>query len=742
VSLPTNLDSKTVLSNAELAPTAAAQRPEKFRFDIASGVLESLGLNMYTSIGKSLSEFVANAYDAEATLVTVSIPFEDIDRERAALRERAKLEVANKIREKFTVLTDPLPDTVIITVKDNGHGMSPEDIENKFLIINRNRRTESSQSETGTRSVMGRKGLGKLAGFGTAEKIIIRSKRAGETFSTAFTMDYGIIKKQEKVHESEFAANYEDNLPVDEHWTHIELSGLRCDSLKASEETVRETLAQNFAIFGQTFAIELNTKIVKETPAEFEFIYPSTDKRDKDGFGTSTVNVNEMFSFDIRYFARFRARESVEINTPTTSAASPSLKRGSLPTQLRGARIYCSGRLAAGPSLLRLQTGMHNFHAQAYMECVVHADEIDKQAIDFIGTNRADLKGDSDVVEALRDAVTEIMRLALYEHSKFRKQLAVEEVNNDEFTKGLLTRLEGVSKDLQASTKKLLYTLATTEGVKSEMYKTAAPLVLESMNAGEVLSNLIRLESDPKSLVVLAHELLELTRIENRDVIKLYRGRRNGIEALRKLVEQTRANWKKGQRFERDLHSLLKAQPWLIKSEFSRYLTSDRPLGDVAKELSSHLKIDEAAKEPELDADENIKNEDDRPDLVFAMSDSQSPTLVTVVELKTPNYPLRIEHLNQLEGYMLTVKEWLAGKYSGSVAVKGYLIGDTDPASMSTQVRLLNDKRKNAGPLSDWEIISLPELLERTKKTHLAAIEALEKDEAFLGSELSTDRAI
>jgi hypothetical protein len=716
------------------------KRPKQFRFDIASGVLESLGLNMYTSIGKSLSEFVANAYDADAPRVEISIPFADIERERSALREKAKAEVKEGKRDKFTVLVDPLPNSVEIVVRDNGHGMSPEDIGSKFLIVSRNRRHSSLKSENGERFVMGRKGLGKLAGFGTAEKIVIWTKRRNETFATEFTMDYGEIKNQEKVHESLFSAQYYDGLPADQCGTTIILSGLRCDSLKATEETVRDVLAQNFAILSDTFEILLNDKKVEESPAEYEFVYPDHQNSDKDGFGTLDVNVSDMLTFPIRYSVRFRARETDSSSPLVKDAQGRELKRGHLPTALRGARIYCNRRLAAGPSLLKLHTGMHNFHSQAYMECIVHADEIDRQAIDHIGTNRADLKGDSDVVEALRDAVTEIMRIALYEHSKFREQKVVKEVEEDEFTQGLLTRISESPKQTRTATKRLLHTLAVTTGVKSDLYKNAAPLVLESMNAGEVLANLIHLESDPKSLVVLAHELFELARVENRDVLKLYRGRKHGIEALRKLIERARASWKKGDRFEKDLHRTLKENPWLIKAEFSRYLTSDSPLGDVAKELANVLKIDEQSPKLKLDGDGNIVDEDNRPDLVFAMSDPGIPTVVTVVELKTPNHPLRIEHLNQLKGYIMRIEAWLKEKYPNPVTVRGYLIGDTDEKSQSQNVQLLNRERSQAGPLSQWEIIPLPELLERAKKTHLDAIEALEKYEAFYDEELSTEK--
>lgn len=709
------------------------ERPEKFSIDIASGVLVSLGVNNYTSIGKSLAEFVANAYDAEASRVEITIPFEDIERERIVIREAAKAEVAEGKRDKFTMLADPLPETVKITILDNGHGMSPEDIEKKLLVVSRNRRGASPKSETGQRYVMGRKGLGKLAGFGTAEKITVWTKRAGDTYATEFTMNYGEIEQKEKVHESFFAAVYHDNLPATDKGTKVTLSALRCDSLKASAQTVQDILAQNFAIYNATFEVIFNGAKVEETPAEYEYFHPTS------GFGTEQVKVADMLDFPINYMVRFRARETD--GTPASKdGQGRELLRGSLPTGLRGARIYCNGRLAAGPSMFKLHTGMHNFHSQAYMECIVLADELDRQAIDHIGTNRAELKGDSDIVEALKDAVTEIMRVALYEHSKFREEKIAQQVEEDEFTKGLLTRISEVPKGIQRSTKRLLTTLASAEGVASPLYKTAAPLVLESMNAGEVLANLIHLEADPQSLIVVAHELFELARVENRDVLKLYKGRRHGIEAVRKLIERSRENWKKGAKFEIDLHKTLKENPWLIRSEFSRCLTSDRPLGDVAKEISGLLNIDDKAPAPKLDSEGNIEDEDNRPDLVFAMVDAHSPTIVTIVELKTPNYPLRIAHLNQLKGYIMRVEEWLKSKYSGPVVVRGYLIGDVDEQSKSEDVKLLNREKLQAGPLTQWEIIPLPELLERAKRTHLDAIEASEKYETYYGEELSTEK--
>src|SRR3546814_19337046 len=73
-----------------------------------------------------------------------------------------------------------------------------------------------------------------------------------------------------------------------------------------------------------------------------------------------------------------------------------------LPTARRGARIYCNSRLAAGPSLFGLPTGMHNFHSQSYMECIVRADDLDRHGIDLVNTNRTQLREDNERSEERR----------------------------------------------------------------------------------------------------------------------------------------------------------------------------------------------------------------------------------------------------------------------------------------------------------------------------------------------------
>src|SRR3546814_8221828 len=74
---------------------------------------------------------------------------------RADAKARAKDEVEKLQRDPFTVLLTPLPDDIAITITDNGHGMSPDDVEKKFLPINRKSRLDANGTESNVRSESG-----------------------------------------------------------------------------------------------------------------------------------------------------------------------------------------------------------------------------------------------------------------------------------------------------------------------------------------------------------------------------------------------------------------------------------------------------------------------------------------------------------------------------------------------------------------------------------------------------------
>src|SRR6185295_12756636 len=102
--------------------------------------------------------------------------------------------------------TRVLPPEHKIVIEDQGHGMTRDDLNNKFLYAGRRRRKEEPDAKGRTpdrRPLMGRKGLGKLAGFGVAKVVEVVTRKKGESHATRIVLDYTNLVKNRAAHEIE-----------------------------------------------------------------------------------------------------------------------------------------------------------------------------------------------------------------------------------------------------------------------------------------------------------------------------------------------------------------------------------------------------------------------------------------------------------------------------------------------------------------------------------------------------------
>ena len=702
----------------------SSDRPKQFNMSVQGGMLEALGINMYSSLGKCLVEFIANAYDADAPHVEITIPFEAINKARADIRKIAKQEIKKGKREPFSLLTLPIAEDIEVIIKDTGHGMTPDDIEKKFLPFNRNRRFDEEtksennrMSEGGRRKVMGRKGLGKLAGFGAAEVVVIKTKRLGLDYATTIRLDYAELNKNKDISSAPIEAVYTEGLPLNESWTEIRLMRLKCDAVKFGQDTLMDTLTDNFfGIDPRDFNIILNRASLLQPYVPYDFLYP-TVLQDRD-FAEDYIEIDDLNEIDskkpdlgkikFKYVVKFRQR------------------RDNLGASKRGARIYCSNRLAAGPSLFTLPSGMHGFHNISYMECIVKADEFDNITADLINTNRTQLKEDNEAVSKLIDKVVEHMKAGVAAYTKFRDEKAGDDIEKSSSGKLLLKLVDRMPAKTKKSARALLTKLSSEYGAESDEFNNLAPLVIDTMNAGEVLIRLVELGTDPQTISHVANALHELADIEKSDALKLYRGRRDGIRALTQLTNRGNDLWGR-MGIENELHALLKQAPWLIRPEFGRFLTSDTNLDTVYGRIASELEIDGFARSEDATKDEEKKK---RPDLIFVMGSSQpSQSEIIVVELKSPTIPLTIDHLAQLKSYMNRIEDWCVSNLGKLIPVRGYLIGQRAPSESKAEGPYqLRKEEEKKGIDAMWAVCSMEQLLEAALLVHLTEIDTLEDE--------------
>ncbi|HML39856.1 MAG TPA: ATP-binding protein [Bellilinea sp.] len=133
----------------------------EYNLDVKLSVLRLLGPNLYGNVPAVLSELVANAWDADATRVDINI-------------NRGKCE---------------------IEIEDNGLGISPLDINERYLSVGyEKRKTEAYRLTPSGRHVMGRKGIGKLAIFSFARVAEIHSSHA--LGKSGFILEWDKIEEQ------------------------------------------------------------------------------------------------------------------------------------------------------------------------------------------------------------------------------------------------------------------------------------------------------------------------------------------------------------------------------------------------------------------------------------------------------------------------------------------------------------------------------------------------------------------
>lgn len=151
-------------------------------------------------------------------------------------------------------------------------------------------------------------------------------------------------------------------------------------------------------------------------------------------------------------------------------------------------------------------------------------------------------------------------------------------------------------------------------------------------------------------------------------------------------------------------------------------ISSNESFDTLLKRINNEMKIDNKA-----DISSNHFDEE-RPDLVFLISSTGYHNII-IVELKSPAIPLNNNHLNQLEKYMMKTKTYVKQELPKvDSKVTGFLIGSMpDINTTNDDEKLLIDKMKLR---QDWEVLSLQDLVERAKISHIQALEVLESEES------------
>ena len=206
-----------------------------YTLEIDLNVLNHLGLNLYSNVPAVLSELIANAWDADAKNVEITISKHSEGKE--------------------------------IVITDDGSGMNINDLNEKFLTVGYPRRTESTKDLTPiyNRLVMGRKGIGKLSVFSIAEHIqVITKTKNGIQLGLELTLE-GIreaIDSTQPYHPTPMD-NFPNGISIDTSGTIIILKRLKKRIYVSLGENLRKRVARRFDVIGNEFQVKIDGDTVE-----------------------------------------------------------------------------------------------------------------------------------------------------------------------------------------------------------------------------------------------------------------------------------------------------------------------------------------------------------------------------------------------------------------------------------------------------------------------------------------------
>jgi hypothetical protein len=355
-------------------------------------LVEQLGAQLYPRVTASVAELVSNAWDADARHVWVTIPF-DADWKSQA----------------------------VIEVLDDGSGMTREQAQEQYLIVGRNRRLESGDTSIGGRLLHGRKGIGKLAAFGTAGYLECVTVWDGDI--TAFGIDYDKLREFDPNvdYPVELLADIEPLLGPDtgeplKHGTRVRLTRLKAKR-KTGEAVFRRSMERRFALDAGEMSVSINGTELRRFDVPVDVRFPRDGKPpsaaikiDGDGWARETIayptESDPDATREVRWWIGFT-------KTPIGDE------------DMRGISILSRGKLAQRPFMFERALGTTGQLGQEYLVGEVSADWLDHGNLaeeDLIQSNRDQLQLDNAELEPFMKWGRDLLTWALAQRNRVRRE--------------------------------------------------------------------------------------------------------------------------------------------------------------------------------------------------------------------------------------------------------------------------------------------------------------------------------
>lgn len=592
------------------------------------GIVRHLGLQNYKGPVPAMAELIANAWDADASEVHVTIP-----------------------------LGTSINTSDVICIKDNGCGMTFEDCDGKYLVIGRNRRVvEKRDVSVGGRPLMAHKGLGKLAGFGIAKIVEVKTAREGKF--THFAMHFADIDglDQGQTYRPKMIADEKD--VRDPNGTEIMLKDLSLESQIPEDQFLR-SMASRFAVLSERFRVYINGRLLSKEQMPLEFRFPE--------------NVEDDVTEIVNNWGKTVLPSGAEIKWWIGFTEKPIRVDG-----VQGISVLTRGRLSQDPWDFDLSSGTHNQLGLRYMSGEIIADFLDdglEKDKDLIITNRSNIMWDHPRARPLYDWARSRIKHLLNLWADRRGKKTVEKVK-EEYPR-LVEKINQFQPRERKELNAAMESLAQVPTMEPDKLVSVFEFVIDGYQDRAFVSMLEDIkEIPPEERVKILEILNEFDVLEAIRVHKIVSSHVRVIQTFREMIEA-------GVRERPDMHEHIRKYPWLlgIKRQAMDYEKS------LQRILEKHfsIQVDDASGKG-------------KPDFSCMRSGSD----VLVIELKRPSESVGKDELDQIAGYVDVLREWVetgsSEKFVGTKIkrenIEGYLIAygfRNDARVRSEIVRLEKD---------------------------------------------------
>jgi len=611
-----------------------------YRMKISLNVLNHLGIGLYSNIPSVLSEIVANAWDADATDVNITIDAENSE----------------------------------IIIQDNGHGMSKDDLNDKFLHIGYSRRAEGREfSKDLKRPVMGRKGIGKLSVFSISNVVEVYSKTSENLTVNGFKMEVSGIKYAIENNSGDYEpielSNEKKYLEESTHGTIIVLKSLK-KSLTHTENFLKKRLARRFSIIGAAskFIVKIDNEEItiedRDYFSSLEYIWE---------FGKDNEYIkcakNATKSEQFEQVIQYQGLNHVVRGWIGTVKESGKLQDGD--ENLNKISILVRGKVAQEDILEEFREGgMYT----KYIIGEISADFLDLDGYDDIATSsRQKLIEDDERYIKLKDFILSALKIIEKKRAEFKEIKGEEEAIK---IPPIKRWYDALKKEQKIRAKKLfgrINQIETDESHRKVLYKHAV-LAFENMAFKDAMDKFDAISSS-ENIEFFIELFKNYDDIESTFYYEITSGR---LKIIKKLKEQLDNN-----DLERVLQMHIFENLWLLDPSW------ERATEPVAIEQNVQIKYKAMIdKEPDV-----IKN--GRIDLKYRKASGKH----IIIELKRANVKKSmVEIMDQVIPYMDALKDVL--KLSGhhnepieAVFIMGTLpTGWKDVSKMEREIKTLENE--------------------------------------------------